>query len=100
MSGYKLASLTITSENFERFFEATNDIKSMPEPSAEFNHYVGLQSAEILQTNLDHLQTRQEAFDSALANVNENIRSFERDTSQALSGFETEMFAQTEQYVG
>jgi hypothetical protein len=53
-----------------------------------------------LQTNLENLQTRQDAFDSILSNVDENIRTFENKTSQALTVFETAVTAQVGQYIG
>jgi hypothetical protein len=100
MSGYKLATISITSEEFDRLYEAENEIKDLPDTPAEWNDFVGTQSVEIIQTNLDNLQTRQEAFTSSLSDVNENIQSMERNTSQALIDFETEVTARVEQYAG
>jgi hypothetical protein len=100
MSGYKLAAISITSEDYDRLCGSQAEARTVPEPSPDLLDYVGSQSAEILQANVKAAENRQEALEEMLVHVNGNIRDIERRTSQALVAFHTDVAAQTEQYIG
>lgn len=100
MSGYKLAAISITSEDYDRLCGPQAEARTVPEPSPDQLDYVGFQSAEILQTNIKGVENRQEALEEMLLNVNGNIRNIESKTGQALIEFHTDVVAQTEQYIG
>ncbi len=100
MSGYKLAAISITSEEYDRLCGPDQEVQSLPEPSAEQISIVGNQSIEILRSNLAGMRSRQEAFDTVLAGVNEQIRQVEGNTSRALVELETEVVNRSERQLG
>lgn len=62
--------------------------------------FVDHQSAEIVHSNFEEMQSRQEALDAMLSDVSKNIRDIERNTTRALLDFEADVVARSEQTIG
>ncbi len=84
MSGHKRATITISQEEYQRLRDLEIRLRSTPGFSSEVHTQISQTTQSLLHQNLSSMENRQQLFVSVLDGFNDQLRSLETNTSQAM----------------